>query len=99
MLLEYLFSIVLHALHYIFSTHEKRIDILETIKLCLVNLSNDAGVVWSQVDWLVCELRREVSQISLTLKPRSVRRRNLLLLQQSPVNGLEEGMCHDLHKA
>ena len=40
------------------------------------------------MDGLVCELRGEVCQVPLALQPRPVRGRDLLLLQQRPVNSL-----------
>ena len=51
-------------------------------------LTDDARVVGCEVDGLVCELRGEVCQVPLALKPRPVRGRDLLLLQQRPVNSL-----------
>ena len=51
-------------------------------------LTDDARVVGGEVDGLVCELWGEVCQVPLVLQPRPVRGRDLLLLQQRPVNGL-----------
>ena len=54
----------------------------------IVIITNDARVVGGEVDGLVCELRGEVGQVPLALQPGPVRRRDLLLLQQRPVNCL-----------
>ena len=51
-------------------------------------LTDDARVVGSEVDGLVRELGREVGQVPLALQPGPVGGRDLLLLQQCPVNGL-----------
>ena len=51
-------------------------------------LTDDARVVGGEVDGLVCELRGEVGQVPLTLQPGPVGGRDLLLLQQRPVNRL-----------
>ena len=80
---------LLIQLHHVFRTHQQRIDILETIKLSLVDVADDAGIVWSEMNWFISELWRKVCQVSLTLQPGTIRRRNLLLLQQSPVNCLK----------
>ena len=54
----------------------------------IVIITNDARVVGGEVDGLVCELRGEVGQVPLALQPGPVGRRDLLLLQQRPVNCL-----------
>ena len=51
-------------------------------------VTDDAHVVGVEVDGLVCELQGEVGQDPLALQPGSVRRRDLLLLQQRRVNSL-----------
>ena len=50
--------------------------------------TDDPRVVGSEVDGLVCELWGEVGQVHLALQSGPVRGRDLLLLQQCPVNGL-----------
>ena len=59
-------------------------------------LTDDARVVGGEMDGLVCELRGEVCQVPLALQPRPVRGRDLLLLQQRPVDSLrieKLGLC------
>ena len=51
-------------------------------------VTDDDPVVGGEVDGLVCELQGEVCQDPLALQPGSVRRRDLLLLQQRRVNSL-----------
>ena len=50
--------------------------------------TDDPRVVRSEVHGLVCELWGEVGQVPLALQSGPVRGRDLLLLQQCPVNGL-----------
>ena len=60
--------------------------------------TDNSRVVRGEVDGLVGELRREVGEVPLALQPGSVGGRDLLLLEQRPVDRLEEGVRHDLNK-
>merc|ERR1712117_172110 len=86
-------------LNDVFGRHEQRIDVLEAVELALIDLSDEAWVVRRELHRLVGELRREVGEVPLALEPWPVRRRDLLLLEQFPLDGLEEGVGHDLHEA
>ena len=60
--------------------------------------TDNSRVIRGEVDGLVGELGREVGEVPLALQPGSVGGRDLLLLEQRPVDRLEEGVSHDLHK-
>ena len=69
------------------------------VKVLLLSYrTDDSRVIRGQVDGLVRELGREVGEVPLALEPGSVGGRDLLLLEQRPVDRLEEGVRHYLHK-
>lgn len=45
--------------------HQKRIDVFEAFELRLVNLLDDAVVVWREVHGFVCELGWKVGQVTI----------------------------------
>ena len=49
--------------------HEERVDILESLELCLIDLADDAGIVRRQLHRLVRELGREVRQVRVRFQP------------------------------
>jgi hypothetical protein len=49
--------------------HEQRVDILESLELCLIDLADDAGIVRRQLHRLVRELGREVRQVRVRFQP------------------------------
>ena len=66
------------------------VKVSQIYQTTLLNLTNDAGIIWSQLYRLISKLRRKVCQVSLTFQPWPVGWRNLLLLKQLPFNGLEK---------
>jgi hypothetical protein len=49
--------------------HEQRVDVLESLELCLIDLADDAGIVRRQLHRLVRELGREIRQVRVRFQP------------------------------
>ena len=74
---------ILTASNTIFERHQERIDVLETLKLSLIDALNNPLVIRCQLHGFVCKLGREMRQIAVRIQARHVRRSYLLPLQLS----------------